>query len=143
MNFFRKYSLRINKVWLLWAFLLLTGCAHMNSDFTCPMKPGQMCNSLDEVNTMVDQGVVGGPSMTTVSSNNNKYLSNGSEGIMPYPMEALNVGEPLRYGESVQRIWVAPYEDKAGNYYQPSLMYAVVRPSHWIGNPVQAVTSQD
>ena len=35
---------------------LLSGCGELNSQFTCPMKPGITCQSLDQVNTRVDQG---------------------------------------------------------------------------------------
>lgn len=129
MNF-KKTWLFANKICLGLIFFSLTGCAHMNSDFTCPMKPGQMCSSLDEVNTMVDQGKVGG-------------RADSNDTITPYPMAVMTTGEPLRYGESVQPIWVAPYEDQAGNYYQSSLMYAVVQPSHWMENPVKAITHTD
>jgi hypothetical protein len=38
---------------------LLAGCAGLNSQFDCPMPPGVMCKSLDEVNRMVDQGKLG------------------------------------------------------------------------------------
>ena len=38
------------------AVSMLSGCGEFNSQFTCPMKPGVTCQSLDQVNTLVDQG---------------------------------------------------------------------------------------
>jgi hypothetical protein len=34
----------------------LIGCAHLNSNFDCPMKPGIQCESIDEINARVDCG---------------------------------------------------------------------------------------
>lgn len=39
--------------------LLLTGCAAMNTNFDCPMKPGVTCESLDSINAKVDRGKIG------------------------------------------------------------------------------------
>ena len=48
-------------------------------------------------------------------------------------------GQPVRYGETVQRIWIAPYEDTEGNYHQDSFMYSVMKGGHWKGNPVKNI----
>ena len=50
-------------------------------------------------------------------------------------------GEPVRFGETVQRVWIAPYEDASKNYHEPSYIYAVLDKSHWVGLPVKSVTS--
>jgi hypothetical protein len=47
---------------------LLAGCAGLNSQFDCPMPPGVMCKSLDEVNKMVDQGKLGGSDALALDS---------------------------------------------------------------------------
>lgn len=126
-----------------WVLLALTGCAGMNADFTCPMKPGHMCRSLDDVNRLVDQGNVGSNTdAISESKSSAKNSQHVQDDVTPYPIAIPNLGDPLRYGESVLRVWVAPYEDKAGNYHQPSVMYAVVHPGHWMGSPVQAITEQ-
>jgi hypothetical protein len=44
---------------LIVATFLLPGCADLNSNFDCLMKPGVVCKSLDEVNSLVDQGKLG------------------------------------------------------------------------------------
>lgn len=121
------------------SLIALSGCSsNLNSNFDCPMKPGVMCQSLDGVNTQVDQGKLG--------SNNSGQLNIGQTAFdgnfaPTYPAAVMQPGQPLRYGETVMRIWVAPYQDKDGNYYQPSTFYTIVKPGHWIGNPVTAVNA--
>jgi conjugal transfer pilus assembly protein TraV len=58
-------------------------------------------------------------------------------------MQAPMVGEPIRYGETVQQIWLAPFEDTAGNYHEPSIVYIILQPPHWIGVPTKAIVSED
>ena len=53
----------------------------------------------------------------------------------------MKYGDPVRYGETVLRVWIAPYQDKDGNYYQPVTLYTVVKGGHWIGAPVNAIDS--
>src|SRR3990167_11143602 len=91
---------------LITCISLLTGCGTMNSSFDCPNKAGVSCKSLDQVNGMVDSGEIRGQSQIGAVS---QY---GQADFSPYPQSAgYFPGQPLRYGETVQRIWVTPYED--------------------------------
>lgn len=116
--------------------VLLSGCSSLNSNFDCPMKPGVRCESLDQVNAQVDRGEISHSDikMTTI----NQPITTMS-GVTKQPLykdaSYLNKGEPLRYGETIMRVWVAPYEDTSGNYHQESDVYTIVKPSHWIGYP--------
>ena len=38
------------------AIIWLSGCAHLNASFDCPMSAGSRCESLDQVNREVDHG---------------------------------------------------------------------------------------
>lgn len=146
--------------------MVLTGCTAMNSSFDCPKSKGMMCKRIDQVNAMVDQGEIdtsGQPSSAAVKTSaddtpkpmpsvhpvRNNSISFGQQKeeqdsagnySMPYPedKEALP-GKPLRYGETVMRLWLAPFEDTQDNYHSPSMIYAVVKPGHWIGQPVKAI----
>ena len=44
-------------------------------------------------------------------------------------------GHPVRYGEGVMRLWIAPYEDTDGNYHQANRVYSVVQEGQWMHNP--------
>lgn len=115
--------------------LSLTACGTMNSSFDCPNKAGVMCKSLDQVNTMVDNGQIRGRSQMSVVS------ENGNLDFTPYPeTTGYFPGQPIRYGETVQRIWVTPYEDAEGNYHDDSTLYTVVKKGRWIGNPPKVIT---
>jgi len=128
-------------VFLLPLIALLSGCAGMNSSFDCPMKPGVRCESLDQVNHAVDRGEIGSvgngvPHAASQRTNEMSLVRNQN------PKKVLQ-GEPLRYGESVQRIWVAPFEDISGNYHQESEVYTITQGGHWIGNPIKAVNANE
>jgi conjugal transfer pilus assembly protein TraV len=105
---------------------LLTGCASLNSRFDCPMKPGVMCKSLDEVNDMVDQGKLGG------HQDHNAKPAKHLTAISPVTTGA-SLNHPSHCAERVSRIWIAPYEDTGGDYYGSTFVYRVT--------PHQAVSS--
>ncbi len=131
---------------LLMGSVLLTGCASLNNKFDCSLKPGVMCKSIDQVNTQVDQGVLGGNSTASTCKKcnavNSKQINTRGNFITPSPNLTLNPGDPIRYGETVMRVWMAPFEDKDGNYYQPTVLYTVIKPGHWMGQPVKAITDE-
>lgn len=107
----------------------LPGCSSMNSNFDCPNKPGVTCRSLDQVNDMVDRGMIGREraSAEKTKNTNQAYLT----------MRELNKQNlssrlnSLRLGEQVVRVWVAPYQDVNSNYHNESTIYTVVRKNNW------------
>lgn len=107
------------------SFLLvgLMGCTSMNSKFSCPNKPGVNCRSLDQVNDMVDRGLVG-MEETHRSKNLNKW---SMQNINRQPPQS----DVLRMGEQVVRVWIAPYQDVNNNYHNESIIYTVVRKNKW------------
>lgn len=125
--------MKIRNVILLMVLILqLTACSSMNSSFDCPNSAGVMCKSVDQINGMVDSGQISGRTQT-VSDN----VSLQSE-FQPYSVTSgFYPGAPLRYGETVQRIWIAPFEDTEKNYHQDSYLYAIIKDGHWIGAPVK------
>lgn len=109
---------------------LLTGCSSMNNQFDCPMKSGIRCESLDSVNARIDRGELRGEASNDISP----WKTGSLEAI-----EKVNLGGredsqtkgPHRYPESVQRVWIAPFEDSQGNYHTAASVYAVMNPGHW------------
>ena len=113
----------------------LSACSSMNGSFDCPNKAGMNCKSLDEINDMVNSGQIQGRSRFLSKDESTASTTE----FAAYPStEIYRAGAPIRYGETVQRIWVAPYEDTEGNYHQDSLMYAIVKRGHWIGSPLKS-----
>jgi conjugal transfer pilus assembly protein TraV len=107
---------------------MLSGCGELNSQFSCPMKPGVTCQSLDQVNTLVDQGKLAAvkPTLTPAQSADPVWTVN-----MHYSSdEAVN-----RSPEQVMRLWVAPYQDNQGNYFSSTHVYHVIQSGHWSINP--------
>lgn len=129
---------------MLPVLISLTGCAGMNSQFDCPMKPGVSCRSLDQVNAKVDRGEITGESTELTYHPRPKYMSSHQTQLtQSVTFSGLQTRKPLRYGESVQRIWIAPFEDTSGNYHQESDVYTIVKPGHWIGYPVKAINGDE
>lgn len=136
------------KIWLVRFILIMNVCylsaCTTNSSFDCPNKAGVSCRSLDQINAMVDKGEIHGRmqedssdlALTRINQSAN------SDEFQSFPSSSNFIpGQPIRYGETVQRIWIAPYEDIEGNYHQDSLIYAVMKDGHWIGRPVKTIKS--
>lgn len=112
----------------------LISCTSMNSNLDCPNKAGVNCKSLDQINAMVDGG------MTMSQSHTVSPPSSNDETFQPYPsLSAYYSGAPIRYGETVQRVWIAPYEDTDGNFHQDSMIYVIMKNGHWIGTPIHEI----
>jgi len=116
---------------------LLAGCSGMNSKFGCPYKDIGGCRSMGEVNQSISSGEYAGgkyrPSASTSGGSKVAASPTGMGEVAPLP------GQPIRYGETVQRVWIAPYEDKDGNYHEPAYVFTVLEHSHWVGLPLKAI----
>ncbi len=125
---FQRSRKLFNLSLILGCSAMLSGCGELNSQFTCPMKPGVTCQSLDQVNTMVDQGKLAEakPTPTPAQSADSVLTVNISysadEGVSRSP-------------EQVMRLWVAPYQDNQGNYFSSTHVYHVIQPGHWSTDP--------
>ncbi|WP_298624840.1 type IV conjugative transfer system lipoprotein TraV [uncultured Legionella sp.] len=109
--------------WLILGCVCVTGCTKLNSEFDCPAPSGGSCKRMDQVYNLINgEGGVAQESLAVAPSRN------------PLIVEG-RPGDPLRYGEGVMRVWIAPYEDTEGNYHQASQVYSVVQKGHWIQNP--------
>lgn len=130
------------KLFFVMSALALTGCtAGMNSDFSCSGIDGiEGCVSLNEMNTMVDNG-----QFATDSQGN---VFNKPSGLTAKPQALpersasftevnppLMAGKPTRAREEVRQITVFPYIDSQGNYHDTSVIYTVIEPSRWVVTP--------
>ncbi len=130
------------------SLLALSGCAGMNSNFGCNKVQGlSTCTSMMTVNQMANQNDFANANRV-VTEDGKVVISNGSDnGSSASNAPAINQtlqsptpmpNEPLRYSETTQQIWIAPWVDTHDNYHSQSYIYKVVAPGHWIGAPVHA-----
>lgn len=115
---------------LIFSLLALSACSsHLDSDFACPYRSGTQCQSLTQVNQAVDQGKMDVSEPVTPSHPTPipTPVPTGDASANAQP-ESL---PPLRQLEKIQRIWIAAYQDKNGNYHEPSTVYTVIQPSGW------------
>jgi conjugal transfer pilus assembly protein TraV len=116
---------------------LISACGTMNSKFDCPNQAGVNCKSLDQINRMVDSGQISSH-IQTANSQIRINESDNTHEFQSFPVRSIYIpGQPLRYGETVQRIWIAPYEDKDSNYHQANIVYSIMKGGHWIGQPLK------
>jgi len=134
----------------IFVLALLSGCTGMNGHFGCHAKAGTGCMPVSQVNAQAQAGdfdyqTSGGrielptqQSFGDARRSSHLDKASGYRGATPIP------GEPVRFGERIQRIWIAPYQDLANNYHEPSYVYTVLEKPHWIGVPVKEIkTSED
>lgn len=134
-------------IYMMILMIFLPGCAEMNSKFDCPIKSGVRCMSLSQVDAKISQGKISHSAAD--ESNNNRNHFNTNE--LTYPSSQKNIVStkqgvlktPYRSHETVQHIWVAPFEDIAGNYHEENHIYTVTKPGHWINDPVKEINDTE
>lgn len=149
-NYSNRFKARSRKIKLILLVVgvttLLTGCNDLNSKFTCPLQPGVSCQSLDQVNMLVDQGKLGQTHSTVPAASANlsvKTTGSALWGWTDLSSENDIKQAPQRASEMVIRVWIAPYIDEQGNYYSETLVYHVIQPSHWsIEQPTSSVVQK-
>ena len=109
---------------------LLTGCGTINSEFDCNAPIGVSCKPLSEIHEMVNSGIL--QKTRGVSASHQAVIETLPIAPQRDSKRIWTSKTPLRSGEQIQRIWIAPFEDKDGNYYAASFVYTVVKPAHWI-----------
>ena len=112
----------------------LSGCMGMGSKFDCNVSSGGKCAPMNHINKMADYGAF---------NDNRSYKSNllqtkYKKGYLPNTSSVF-AGAPIRSSESIQQIWIGPYEDINGNYHESAYVYTVVKNGNWIGDTVSVI----
>ena len=128
------------------ASLTLSGCAGMNDSFGCNATASDSCLPIAKVNAKANAGYyanqdggAGVDANSAISSDSYQETNTSSTDTAAfgqtqgYPVTTPSVGSFVRAGEQVQQIWIAPYKDSDNNYHEPSYVYTVLHPSHWVG----------
>ena len=111
--------------------VFLAGCSGMSGKFDCNVSSGGRCAPMSQINKMANQGTFQGGEYHQTNTKQ-------SGEVYGYPLNTF-AGAPVRSNESIQQIWIGPYEDMAGNYHEPSYVYTVVKKGAWIGDPVGVI----
>jgi len=123
LNFLAKSSLAAS------AAMALGACA---PTFHCTdgMK-GPGCNSVSQVYENKHQD----KSLSKVYQDNHPDTGNTPVSATAHPPtglpQTIHPGDPLRSGERVLRVWMAPWVDKDGDYHDQSYVYLVLNHGHW------------
>jgi len=148
----------------------LSACAVFKNQESCNRIGGiNGCVSMDEVYSMSENGQISstrspysvdgeqfnvstagkgvpvGQTSSQMNTSPQSQNSNPSSQISTsgYNVATPNIGQPVRYGERIQKMWIYPYEDSKGNYHEASILYAVIKNPHWVGYPEVAVVDDE
>jgi len=130
----KKAVCRLSLVSILLASLSsLIGCAGMNSEFGCNARAGDSCTPVSVVNKNAEMGRYDNINNTSAVKSHT-FASQLNYQIKPQNVKYSSViaNEPIRFGETIQRIWVAPYKDTEHNFHESSYVYIVLKKAHWI-----------
>ncbi|MBY0463163.1 MAG: TraV family lipoprotein [Alphaproteobacteria bacterium] len=108
-------------------FLFLSACTSNNELFDCQAGKGMGCKSISEVHRMVDQGYFGR------SSDEESSPLKALAPIAMIPEESIqtSAGGIERIPEQNLRLWIAPFQDEAGNFHEESVIHTVVQQGRW------------
>jgi conjugal transfer pilus assembly protein TraV len=127
---------------LLSLALSLSACSGVNDSFQCGSETSNTCLSVPEVNRQVNAGEItlhGEETPKEIPTMTLSFASNKME----YPTAANIYGKPMRWGETVHGVWIAPFEDRDGNYHAAHRVYVLTNPSHWLKNPPKELLEEE
>lgn len=127
---------------------LLGGCANFmsgldsESGFACKAPSGVACQSISGTyhnsiqNNLPSQRTEGTvPEAEAGASGDVRKYGDANEErakLSPRDMEAMSSGIPIRQPPLVLRVWVAPWEDDAGDLHDQSYFYTMIHPGKWV-----------
>ncbi len=134
---------------LLTAAGMLGGCASFmsgldgESSFSCKAPPGVSCQSISGTySNSIQNNLPSQRKKTDGEAESSKdgegtpkaYNDEGTERakLSPRDMEAMTSGIPVRQPPLIVRVWVAPWEDEAGDLHDQSYFYTVVHTGKWV-----------
>jgi conjugal transfer pilus assembly protein TraV len=139
-DWFKNSSRKIKRLlFFLGVTTLLTGCNDLNSQFTCPKQPGVSCQSLDQVNTLIDQGKLADDSLPKKKSTKINAQPTVIRVNQIFTENNIALPYKLRTTDNVMRLWIAPYIDTQGNYFSATVVYHVVDRGQWMGESIDDI----
>ncbi|WP_119328399.1 type IV conjugative transfer system lipoprotein TraV [Cysteiniphilum halobium] len=146
----------LSRIWALLSLLwlcLLSGCSTFSSSFDCDRIGGiKGCVSMSEVYAQSSDDLsyfsdvsYAGDSSNTTAINDIKARAKlkSVKGITTIPSGSAftvpAIGQPVRVGDTIQKMMIFDYIDSEGNYNEPSIVYTVLRGANWLNHSVHAV----
>lgn len=120
---------------LSWALMLLslTACSTASERFDTDATQGVGAKSISEVNTMINRGEIPGVRGDDQETRAISPLVSTAP-LPPVSLTPIVLSDNTvihRQAEQVMRIWIAPFQDQQGNFYEASVVHTVQRPSFW------------
>jgi conjugal transfer pilus assembly protein TraV len=134
------------RTFTLLAIIALTGCAGTMSGITgassslsCKAPPGVLCSSVSGIyanslkNALPAQQKLREEVGDTDASSGtpSKTVVRPGEASPAHTLHTLTSGTPVRTGQLVLRVWIAPWEDAEGDLIDQHYLYAVVSQGKW------------
>ena len=113
----------------------------LGSKFDCNANSGGRCAPMHHINRMASYGTFNESQPFPSNTNELVYIqSKQNQNKQDTGKSKKFEQELIRSNETIQQIWIGPYEDTNGNYHEGSNVYTVVKKGRWIGNPVSAIS---
>jgi len=123
---------------ILFSTLLLVACSStLNTQFTCQQKTKHFkgCPSLTKVDSQIDAGLWPPPEKTPAITNPPAPIL--SAHYAPTDNDVTHSNTVSRQRETVNTIWIAPFEDTQGDYHHEQLIDVIVNPGTWQPQPAR------
>lgn len=135
--------------------VFISGCSTYEQDFDCPPGVGMGCVSISEVNSVVDKSQESSQQISSIKIEENL---NSEEECPTCRLQDAKVSSPVpslsniqdiksgastlpcsvhRTRERTARIWIAPYEDEEGNFWEEGYVNILLKPSQWNNGVIQ------
>ena len=134
--------------------MAISGCSTYEQNFDCPPGVGMGCVSISEVNSVVDKSQESsqqGQQASTLKIEEKEcptckvkeVESSSTLAFLPSASETISTNLPNMSGrvhrtrERTARVWIAPYEDEEGNFWEEGYVHVLLKPSQWNSEATQ------
>lgn len=111
----------------------LTACSTVSESFDTEASKGVGARSISQVNGMIDRGEIPGVGSQERETKTVSPLVSTAP-LPPVSLTPIVLSDNTvihRQAEQVMRIWIAPFQDASGNFFEASVVHTVHRPSFW------------
>lgn len=114
---------------------VLTGCAIGSPKYSCPAPEHGVCKSISEVYASkgaAESQPAKAESRDSAAKTPATPADSRDRGFSLFPIAGVKPGDPLRREARVIRVWVAPWVDAKGDYYDQSYVYTEIDQGEWL-----------